>query len=136
MSRSSKNIFNIENPEAYFCTVWSYLASHSMLLIRVDKGELDQEIFYLYFELVQYFEGPLKWKGANFCIGASDECIRLLHRKGFEGLPQNYLLDQFSLFVVELPNLELVKILAARRAHKTENLPLFFFKGTASSQGG
>jgi hypothetical protein len=126
MCCSSRNIFNIENPQTYFCTVWSYLVNHSMLLVRIDKGELDNGIFYLCFELVQYFEGPLRWKGADFCVGASDECIELLHKTGSRGISEDYLLDQFSLFVVELPNFEMVKILAARRANKTQNIPPLF----------
>lgn len=118
-----KNFFEIQNPEEYFCRVWSYFVSHSRLLLRVYKGKIDEEEFYLNFEMVQYFEGPLGWKGANFYIGSSDECVKLLQQQGFEGLPDEYLLEHFHLYIVDLPDSRYVKILAVRNADKTISIP-------------
>lgn len=123
MQYSEGNIFHIADPQTYICTVWSYRASHSTLLVRADKNKFGNETLYLSFTGVLYFEGPLKWMGAEFNNGAVDECIKLLHRQGLKSIPDNELLDRFGLFVVELPNSEFVKILASKRIEKTSNIP-------------
>jgi hypothetical protein len=120
---SDKNIFVIQNPEENFCRVWSYFVSHSRLLLRVYRGKIGEEEFYLNFEMVQYFEGSLGWKGATFYIGSSEECVKLLQQQGFEGLPDEDILEHFRLYVVDLPNSRCLKILAGKNASKTISIP-------------
>src|SRR5688572_26585338 len=107
------NFFEVQHPQECICQVWSYSVSHSRLLLRIYRGKFDEGVLYLGFEMVQYFEGPLSWKGANFYIGNTDECIKLLQHKEFEGLPEEYLLEQFHLYIVDLAYSRFVKILAA-----------------------
>ena len=121
-----ENFFEIQNPDTHFCQVWSYLVSHSKLLVRVHKENFHDESFYLHFEMVQYFEGPLSWTGANFYIGNPDECIKLLQQRGLKGVSDDYLLEHFHLYVVDLPNFEAAKILAASHATQSSFIHLDF----------
>lgn len=75
------------------------------------------------FEGVLYFEGPLSWMGADFRTGTDDECIKLLHKRGFKNIPKDELLDKFGLFTVKLSNFEVVKILSSKNAEKTVDIP-------------
>jgi len=124
---SETNIFGIENPEAYFCQVWRYHRSHSRLLIRCYKDKFYNEEFYLLFGMVMYIEGPLSWQSADFCIGDSAECVNLLHPRGFEEIPEEGLLKTYRLYVVDLSDGRVVKILAASHTEKTTSIPPDFF---------
>jgi hypothetical protein len=123
MDYPSKNIFNLVDPQRYECNIWSFRVNHRVLLIRADKDKFNNQTCYLSFTEVLYFEGPLNWIGADFCIGKADECIKLLGRRGFKDIPKDELLDKFGLFTVQLPNSEVVKILASKHAEKTSDIP-------------
>jgi hypothetical protein len=121
MSYSAKNFFNIANPQEYSCRVGSYRVNHSLMLVRATKSEFEPgKTFYLTFGGVLYFEGPLAWSGADFCISTTDECERLLSKMGYSD-SLHVLSDKYRLFLVELPNLE-VKIIALD-AIKTSDIP-------------
>ena len=127
MNNSKKNnILDLVNPDIYNCIVWSYRVSLSRLLVRVDEGEFDKNFFYLIFEEVLYFEGPLRWGGANFCLGTDEECVKILHRRGLNGIPEGELLNLYSLFIVELPDSEVVKIVASNNIYRTSDIPQDF----------
>ena len=120
---SENNILNLVDPQRYICNVWSFRVNHRILLVRMDKDKFHNETLYLSFTGVLYFAGPVSWVGANFYIGETDECIKLLRNRGFKDISQNELLDNFGLFVVELPNSETVKILAYSQIEKNNNIP-------------
>jgi hypothetical protein len=112
------NIFGIAEPEKYVCFVTSYIPSHSQLEIGIKLPETPEFVYYLGFQAVEYFEGPLSWEGADFSRGDPNECVRLLrlsyrHKK----LADSHLMERFHLFYVPLspvhPQSAWVKIIAA-----------------------
>lgn len=118
MSYTAENIFDLVDPSAYGCRVASYHRTHSTLLIVAAHPERYQsQIIHLNFLGVMYFEGPMKWQGADFCLETTDECAKLLQKLGED---VDLYLKRTSLYVVELPNLK-VKILA-KRGNKTEHV--------------
>ena len=119
MRYSARNIFNVVDPQTYMCIVWGYRISHSLMLIRVSKSEpeeLFEEPFFLTFEGVLYFEGPIRWKGVDFGISTTDECARSLNR-----IKLSELVEKCRLFVAESSNLE-IKIIACD-VTKTKDIP-------------
>jgi hypothetical protein len=122
MKHSVKNFFNVINPQEYSCGIGSYRVNHSLMLIRATKSEFDpDQTFYLTFSGALYFEGPLGWKGANFCIGTTEECEKLLRKMDYSDDTLHILSEKYRLFVVELPSLE-VKIVALD-AGKSKDIP-------------
>jgi hypothetical protein len=82
MTSSAGDTLSIANPQLYSCKVWSYLASHSQMLLRIHEGDfLTGDTFYSLFTGVQYFEGPMRWKGASFQLGTSEESLALLQKR-------------------------------------------------------
>src|SRR5215475_6243017 len=77
MHASNENIFNVLNPDEWTCQLIDYMPSHSQLFFELDR-HLPNQSLYLVFQTVEFFEGPLVWKGANFRLGESDECLQLL----------------------------------------------------------
>jgi hypothetical protein len=92
------------------------------MLLRVHQGDfLTGDTFYLLFTEVQYFEGPMSWKGVGFQLGTSDECLTLLQKRpAISKLPETDLqsmINTIKLFKFE--SQDLVRILAgAVRASK------------------
>ena len=71
----------ITAPDSFYCKVWGFRYSHSLMLIRASKGDLlTGETIYLMFGEVHYFEGPTNWKGAGFHFGGREEIISLIQR--------------------------------------------------------
>lgn len=69
----------IKNLGRYECRVWEYhCAGHSQLYIRVNKAHQYSNSFMILFSGVEYFEGPMRWKGANFKAATNEECSTLL----------------------------------------------------------
>ena len=136
MNSLINNVFEITDSETYECIIWGYYAGHSQMYVRVYKPPFETgETFYLGFYTVIYFEGPTRWKGANFRLGTLDDRVNLLQRiRWFEDFPKEYL-DGFHLFVVENPKFK-VQILA-RDADKMTDSPTFSisFPAEESSTG-
>src|SRR5512139_3852970 len=83
MGAPAENILGLQDAEKYGCRVWHYDKGHSVMTIYVQKEAptgMDADHFFIVFEVVQYFEGPMSWKGANFGIGTLEECANLLVR--------------------------------------------------------
>jgi hypothetical protein len=83
MPALANNVFGIANPETYICRVASYRAGHSVMCVHVHRhsqSTLPYDEFFLLFDFVQYFEGPMWWNGANFCTSTPEECLQLLFR--------------------------------------------------------
>jgi hypothetical protein len=81
------NVFNLNNPDGLFCDVARYSTGFGTLALRVDQevGDEGQHEFlcWIYFNNVGYFQGPLRWKGANFFIASSEEDLRLRYQLGY-----------------------------------------------------
>ena len=123
---------SIVNPQSYHCLVWYYTAHLHELGLRVYKPPFDEgEVFFLVFQMVSYFEGPMhSWEGVGFRLGTREEFDEVV-RTGHINLPPeeealNIFLEQFPLFIIDRPNLK-VRIVASRHVHKTyEDLDLVF----------
>jgi hypothetical protein len=123
MNRAIDQIIDLENPEFYDCTVWKYQVGHSEMIVRLyspEEKEKDKSEFYLIFQGVLFFEGPLKWKGASFFNGANEECQELLHRIGLQNAREAAQSGFYRLFKQNLSGLE-VKIIAMK-VIKTQNI--------------
>jgi hypothetical protein len=113
MNLPNYQILDVTDPQKYYYAVWGYSASHSLMAVRAIKESSEtRQIFYMIFETVQYFEGPMRWEGC-FRVGNADECLRLLRSvKGFNNISEDYLLSKFRLFqTIVLGQVE-VKIVA------------------------
>lgn len=90
-----------------------------------------QDTLYLEFEGVEYYEGPMGWRGADFKTGSTDACLEIIHRLGrYAGLPDDFLLGKLKLFIAPIitdQNIEQeVKILAMNGG--VSKVPSPFFK--------
>lgn len=79
-----ENIFGIEDPDNWVCTVDSYISGHSYLVIRAYNENLDKAIKFG-FEGIEYFSGAIRWEGANFRLHSQSDCVKLLlnHRPSY-----------------------------------------------------
>ncbi|MCI0558323.1 MAG: hypothetical protein MN733_07495, partial [Nitrososphaera sp.] len=83
------NIFEMEMPETYQCGIREYKATHSKLRISVYK-KVPGDVLDLVFTGVMFYEGPMQWVGANFCVAPRDEWLTLMQELGWiEGAPQD-----------------------------------------------
>lgn len=94
-------MFNIPEPTTWLCRVWEYSKGHSILTVRIYQNDTNI-VYQAGFEGVEYFEGPMIWKSADFKIGSPEECIALIQQIGiYPELPREYLSGKLSLFEVE-----------------------------------
>jgi len=122
-------------PESYDCVVWSYLVSHSLLLVRAlkdDSGTNDEmlasDLFYLLFSNVRYFEGGFAWQGINFDLGTSEECLQLMRlTNGSKALdiPDEAILKYYHLIKFSTPQGQ-IRVLASD-IRKIAHVPKDFF---------
>lgn len=101
MNQSSVIPFNIPNGSSCHCVISKYSKSHTHLEIEIAYLESTK---HLIFEGVEYFSGPMMWKGADLAVATPSECLRLLHQLGrYDEFPDEYLLDKFRLFLIAPP---------------------------------
>jgi hypothetical protein len=75
------NIFGIQRPEMMECSITSYKWNRQILTVKI-KRENSPEVFYLRFTRVEFFAGPMMWKGADFRTGSDADCLELLQMTG------------------------------------------------------
>ncbi len=111
------NVFGFDTPEKLSCSINAYDAERNRLSVSV-KG---RDGCVLVFNGMLYFEGPMHWKGANFCTGSAEETTHLIVKlKSPKRLDEDALstIRPFSstisakLFIVDTVNFS-VKILAS-----------------------
>lgn len=112
----TQNIFDLQAPHEYRCQVLHYRNQHSFLLVRA-VNDANRDELYFYFLEVEYFEGPMRWQGANFYRTTDDEQIKLLENINVD---VELFLETSNLFVVESNGFK-VKILATS-AGKTDDI--------------
>jgi hypothetical protein len=95
MNPKSKNYFNLPESNKYACAVWSYNVSLGLLSIKAVNRTRTDEVWWLTFLNVNYFEGPMMWFGADFEIGTADETLALCHKIGITR--NNYHTDEMFL---------------------------------------
>jgi hypothetical protein len=132
MKFSQKNVLDLENPDEYHCIAIHYRRGHSELLVRVFPNNPDEAEFFLIFQAVEYFEGPLMWSGADFCIATDDESQNFLTERGLD----ISLSESFKLFVVDYPGIEFkVKIIAAKNVPKSDTPGDFYWLAKSDTDG-
>lgn len=117
MKAPCQNVFDIVRPDLYHCRVTKYEQGHSVMYIALRTQEIGFDPhFYLMFEDVQYFEGPMMWEGANFCTASLEEygvyLEKIQQREKVVDSQTSLLLDfqmpiPGRLFVVNTPNLQI-----------------------------
>jgi hypothetical protein len=72
----AETLHQIDEPQAYACTVMGYMRSHRQLFVsaskRLPQTETTHEL-YLWSEAVVFFEGPMSWRGLDFRLGSCEE---------------------------------------------------------------
>jgi hypothetical protein len=105
------SVFKIKDPDSYECHVEAYDARLSHLVIRtrkLGKAALGETPPYFEFNNVMYFEGSMTWIGANFCVAPPTDCLQVAHKMAYHsGVPDNDLLGQYDLFVVNTQQLQI-----------------------------
>ena len=77
MNVTQSNYFNLEQPNEWGCRLWSYGAGHSEMDLIVSS---QHGIHKIAFVGVEYYEGPIDWKGANFELGSAEDTLNFLRR--------------------------------------------------------
>lgn len=110
------DIFNFfQNSETYFCQVMQYWHSHGKMLLQVHKNQF-KEHFFVIFDSVQYYEGPMGWAGANFHIGTERELSEAVKKSGFGEENLLFFLENYLLYKVGFAPTE-AKFLARKKTH-------------------
>jgi hypothetical protein len=98
----------------YSCVFWGFSAHHSRLYIRLYSSETKpDDHMYLEFHSVSYFQGPMRWTGANFRFGTRDEFVKVIN-SGIVELSEDVIdhyLNSYRLFLIEQPSFT-IKIVA------------------------
>jgi hypothetical protein len=80
------NYYKFEDLQAYqggWAALWFYVASHSHLVIRIEKGELEAK--YIFFYGCEAINAPTKWEFGGFqleSIPGDPELVRLSDEAG------------------------------------------------------
>lgn len=101
------NVFALQRPDMIECMVYDYHWGRGALTLRLQR-ENSPDIQYIKFSGVEYFSGPVKWKGANFSIRPTSECLELLQRaeRVNELVTEDNLIERnIQLYTVELEHL-------------------------------
>lgn len=116
-------MFNIKNPADYICHILGYIKGHSLMVVGIHSIEFPQEKAYLVFQAVQYFEGPMTWKGIDMQLGEANECLELLHKlEKYEGISNDILAKSFKLFIISSSGINMIiKVLAASASLSSDN---------------
>jgi hypothetical protein len=102
MDHPTNPFFNIPDGMSYYCTILLYARGHSHLEIEISNG---QDTKYLVFEGVDFFSGPMRWRGTTFALAPVSECLNILHELGwYSDFPDDYLSSKFHLFVLDTSN--------------------------------
>ena len=107
--------FNISDPILYSCAIFRYTRSLRHLITVVHEQINNPEpAFYLSFESVWYFQGPMSWTGIDFELSDMNERKELL-KKGIVKIEEEMVeafAQQHALFTIRKPAFN-VQILAA-----------------------
>lgn len=106
MNLTYMDLSELSNPDQYLCRVSMYRIGHSELYIRISKAD---DIRYMCFGSVHYYQGPMRWQGANFSLGDKNLCCELLrthwlYREAFDDQEDRYYY-LYHLFVVDPPGI-------------------------------
>jgi hypothetical protein len=94
------NIFKIPNVENCNCYVKGYSKSHSFMEISVFSLEYSdvEPLHYIHLNGVIYFEGPMRWSGANFDEIFTDRKLEIFRTlPGYASIPDEALKTHFHL---------------------------------------
>jgi len=110
--------FNISDPNLYNCAAFRYTRSLRHLIVVVhDQISNPKPAFYLSFESVWYFQGPMSWASVDFELSDTGERKKLL-QKGIVEIADNMIdafAQQYELFTIRKPAFN-IQILAGNCA--------------------
>jgi len=76
-----QNYFGVRRPDMIECTIMDYKWGHKVMTVRL-KRENSPEIQYIKFSSVEFFAGPMMWKGADFEVLPDADCLEMLQLTG------------------------------------------------------
>lgn len=117
---NSQSLEWVNDPANFYCKIFSYKQSLSELIIIAHYQEFN---FYLLFQNVVYFSGPLQWQNVYCRMGQTDECERLVRQSmnltNLEGSILLALVKSYKLYLLgDMP----IKIVA-NRVYYSEEIP-------------
>jgi hypothetical protein len=77
------NVFQIYEPEKWWCSVSGLSSAHTVLRIDVirrteDSHSYFDEVIFLEFRKVAYYSGWMTWVGANFRLASEEEKLHFV----------------------------------------------------------
>jgi hypothetical protein len=112
----------IRNSTDCRCTILSYIFGGNVLVVQVDPSRhkwRTKETYYLQFEDVLYFEGPVQWKSADFYLGTNNEIVNIANRAGLV-LSDD---EELQLFIVDIENGQVKVLVDKGIVYKLRTLP-------------
>jgi len=95
----AQNIFDLQDPHLWECRVVEYTVP-SLPGIELVGPEY-KEILRILIPAIEYYSGPFRWKGANFCIEEDHLCVRLMQSLSHNSqLSPDYIRERFKLYKV------------------------------------
>jgi hypothetical protein len=126
---TDENIFGIEQADTCQCAVWYYSVSLSVLYLHLayEKSARGSPSYICFLD-VKYFDGPMRWVGANFRVDSSDEYAAVWRKFGAMDAEReievvHQMRKIYSLYTVNLPCTK-VRILAGS-AHTVQKVDEF-----------
>jgi len=117
------NLLNLKAPETYSSALERFSPDHLVMWFRIynhNKSPMN-----LVFKGVYFFDGPISWLGAEFCVASSKECLELVDKLGWiKGATEAEIRDfmeGFYLITVQAQNYK-VRILV-RGGYISEDVP-------------
>jgi hypothetical protein len=112
------NVFGIQKPETIRCLVARYEWGKGMMTLRLSRLS-SPDIYYLRFQGVEVFAGPMQWENGNFVLQPPASCLEVLQmasRASEFATERDIHERKFKLYTVDLPQMsvQIVCTLAVR----------------------
>jgi hypothetical protein len=101
------NVFGIQRPETIRCLVARYEWGKGLMTVRLTR-QSSPDIYYIRFQGLEVFAGPMKWEGGNFVLQPVASCLEVLQMAGraSEFATERDIQERkFKLYTVDLPQM-------------------------------
>ena len=101
------NVFGIQRPETVRCLVVRYEWGKGLMTLRLSRLN-SPDIYYIRFQGVEVFAGPLQWEGGNFVLQPPASCLEVLQlaaRVSEFATERDIQERKFKLYTVDLPQM-------------------------------
>lgn len=93
--------FQLEQADQYWCNVDFFTTSHSSLYV---EAKYKDDVRFICFSSMKYYQGPLVWQGLNFQIASTQEMLAFSRGQSrFDSLPNEHILEVCTLYYLDKP---------------------------------